>query len=93
MCPSRGADLTEWSNGQAKSIVLAVAGAMCAPALAERANPGAIDSPGMLDDAVRITAAEIIDPWHADRNRWVAEGVRVIPLWEQTRCAPPVARI
>ena len=52
LCPSRGADLTEGRNGHAKSIVLAAAGAICAPALAERANPGAIDSPGMLEEAV-----------------------------------------
>ena len=43
--PPESADLTERRKGKAKSIALAVAGALLAPAVAERAYPGAIGSP------------------------------------------------
>ena len=43
---------TERRKGTAESMVVAAAGAIVVPALAERANPGAIENPGMLEDAV-----------------------------------------
>ena len=44
--------MTERREGKAESIVLATARAIRAPALAKRAYPGAVGSPGMLEDAV-----------------------------------------
>ena len=46
--PPDSADLTERRKGKAKTIALAVAGTLLAPALAERAYPRAIGSPGLL---------------------------------------------
>ena len=49
--PPESTDLTERRKGKAKSIALAVAWALLAPALAERAYPRAW-SPGLLVEAV-----------------------------------------
>ena len=49
--PPESADLTERRKGKAESIALAAAGALLAPALAERAYPRAW-SPGLLVEAV-----------------------------------------
>ena len=49
-------------KGNTKSIVLAAARAIGAQVLAERANPGAIGSPGLLDVAVvqaRVSIAAV----------------------------------
>ena len=50
--PPESAVRTERRKGRAEIKVLAAAGTIEAPALAERANRGAIGSPGMLCDAV-----------------------------------------
>ena len=50
--PPESAVRTERRKGRAEIKVLAAAGTIEAPALAERANRGATESPGMLSDAV-----------------------------------------
>ena len=57
--PPDSADLAERRNGKAGSKVLAAAGAIGAPLLAERANPRAIGSPVLLDEVVVRTRLSI----------------------------------
>ena len=66
--PPESADLTERRKGKAESIALAAAGALLAPALAERAYPRAIGSPGLLVEA--IGRAKFLGPAVALGGDW-----------------------
>ena len=72
--PPESADLTERRNGKAEFIALAGAGALLAPALAERAYPRAC-GPGLLDEA--IGRAQFLGPAVALVGDW---GSAIFPV-------------